>query len=292
MSKKFTTEQFIEKATAKFNGRYKYPYVVYEGAHKKVKIVCVTHGIFEQTPNSHLSGHGCKRCADEDLILTNEEFIERAAEYFKNKYYYPESYINANTKITIICPIHGPFKQTPANHLWGYGCKACGGNEKLTTKIFKENAEAEHGFNSYDWSKVVYKGAFIEVEIVCFKHGSFWIKPNNHVSGKQGCPKCNSSLSKAEESWINSFNNPNIIRQHKIFLTDKKIAITDGFDPTTNTVYEYNGKFWHGHPDIFPDRNALHPVCKSSVNDLYNETIRRETILKEMGYNIISIWGD
>ena len=44
--------------------KYDYKDVVYIGALKKVKIICNIHGEFTQTPNSHLSGSGCKKCAD------------------------------------------------------------------------------------------------------------------------------------------------------------------------------------------------------------------------------------
>lgn len=31
-------------------------------------------------------------------------------------------YFNRQTKVSIICPIHGEFMQTPAHHLKGCGC--------------------------------------------------------------------------------------------------------------------------------------------------------------------------
>ena len=42
----------------------------------------------------------------------------------------------------------------------------------------------------YDYSKVVYKGSLLKVEIVCPEHGSFLKSPNAHINGRQGCPKC------------------------------------------------------------------------------------------------------
>lgn len=47
-------------------GRYDYKYVEYNDMHSKVAIECRYHGIFYQTPSSHLSG-GCRLCADEEL---------------------------------------------------------------------------------------------------------------------------------------------------------------------------------------------------------------------------------
>lgn len=52
---------FVEQANRIHNGKYKYEYP-YEGSHKLLKITCLKHGIFEQTPNSHLKGRGCPGC--------------------------------------------------------------------------------------------------------------------------------------------------------------------------------------------------------------------------------------
>ena len=58
--------------------------------------------------------------------LTSEEFIERANIIHKNKYDYSlVNYINARTKVKIICPIHGVFSQSAGSHLHGCGCPAC-----------------------------------------------------------------------------------------------------------------------------------------------------------------------
>ena len=46
-----------------------------------------------------------------------------------------------------------------------------------------------HG-DKYDYSKVKYLGNKKKVEIICPKHGSFWVKPNAHLTSKCGCPRC------------------------------------------------------------------------------------------------------
>jgi hypothetical protein len=159
----------------------------------------------------------------------------------------------------------------------------------LTKDQFVERAKNIHS-GKYDYSSVNYKNAHTKVNIICPKHGTFPQIPNSHLSGT-GCPKCfnGNNISKSESQWLDSLNNTNILRQYRLVLHNKKI-IVDGYDPSTNTVYEYNGKYWHGHPDVFPDRNTMHPANKKSVDELYNKTIERENLLKEAGYTIISIW--
>jgi len=46
--------------------KYNYSLVVYRRNKHKVKIICLKHGVFEQTPNSHINGSGCPKCSYEN----------------------------------------------------------------------------------------------------------------------------------------------------------------------------------------------------------------------------------
>lgn len=61
-SRCLTTEQFIEKARKIHGNKYDYSLVEYKKNSIKVKIICPKHGVFEQTPVTHLRGSGCRRC--------------------------------------------------------------------------------------------------------------------------------------------------------------------------------------------------------------------------------------
>ena len=61
--------------------------------------------------------------------LTTDSYIEKAKAINGDKYDYSKvKYINAVTKIHIICPEYGEFLQLPYNHLKGCGCPKCCGN--------------------------------------------------------------------------------------------------------------------------------------------------------------------
>jgi very-short-patch-repair endonuclease len=64
---------------------------------------------------------------------------------------------------------------------------------KLTTKEWISNAYKVHG-EKYGYDKSVYKYSREKIIIMCKKHGEFLQRPNCHVSQKQGCPKCKSTL--------------------------------------------------------------------------------------------------
>ncbi len=59
--------------------------------------------------------------------LTTEEFIKKAREVHGDRYDYSKVvYVSSKEKITIICPEHGEFLQSPQKHLSGQGCPNCG----------------------------------------------------------------------------------------------------------------------------------------------------------------------
>ena len=88
------------------------------------------------------------------------------------------------------------FLQSPACHLYGYGCKKCNlvmlGNprRKLQTQFIIEAKEI-HG-KRYSYKKVIYKGHAVRVIITCRDHGDFLQTPAIHLNGS-GCPKCRNS---------------------------------------------------------------------------------------------------
>lgn len=200
MRKKMSTNEFIEKAHKSHGDKYNYSKVNYADSYTKVCIICPEHGEFWQAPYNHIRGQGCPICRNEKKSLTStsntEEFINKAKQIHGNKYDYSKvEYIDAKTKVCIICPIHGKFYQTPNSHLMGHGCFECGllssSPKTLTTEEFIEKARKIHG-DKYDYSKVKYINTHTKVCIICPKHGEFWQTPNCHLDGK-GCPLCNES---------------------------------------------------------------------------------------------------
>ena len=61
-SKRDSKNEFVQKANIEHDSFYNYDKTIYVNARSKVIITCPFHGIFEQTPNQHLSGHGCHIC--------------------------------------------------------------------------------------------------------------------------------------------------------------------------------------------------------------------------------------
>lgn len=125
-SRATTLDDFIRKAQKIHNTRYDYSSAVYVGTNIPLKIICSIHGQFYQTPNAHLAGSGCQRCARPSLINTTEKFIEKATQVHNGKYDYSNSvYTTCYAKVQIKCQEHGIFYQSASNHIRGAGCPIC-----------------------------------------------------------------------------------------------------------------------------------------------------------------------
>jgi hypothetical protein len=123
-----------------------------------------------------------------------ELFISKANKIHKNRYDYSKvNYINAKTKVTIVCREHGDFQQTPSNHLCNYNCQKCAKNFQLDTASFIEKAKGIHN-DKYDYSKVNYINADTQITIICKEHGEFTQIPDFHINRKCGCPKCSNNV--------------------------------------------------------------------------------------------------
>ncbi len=126
--------------------------------------------------------------------LTTEEFITKAKAVHGDRYDYSKvKYINNQTKVCIICPIHGDFIQRPLDHIKGSGCPECGKvknveSRRKTTDHFIDEARKVHG-DKYDYSNVNYESMSKKVCIICKEHGEFWQTPYTHLNG-HGCSKC------------------------------------------------------------------------------------------------------
>ncbi|NJO59664.1 MAG: hypothetical protein HC836_15575 [Richelia sp. RM2_1_2] len=85
------------------------------------------------------------------------------------------------TKVSIICKIHGEFKQTPAMHLLGKNCSECAHpSKKYSLKEFIEKANIIHN-NIYEYCDTnEYLGNKIKIGVLCKKHGQFLVSPNHH----------------------------------------------------------------------------------------------------------------
>ena len=122
--------------------------------------------------------------------------IKKFIEVHGDEYDYSKTVYNGyKEKVTVTCKEHGDFKISIGKHLSGQGCPVCRYIKASKTKrrsIDEAIAEMKevHG-DRYDYSMITeYVNTKTKLPIICPEHGVFWQSFDNHVRGKQGCPKC------------------------------------------------------------------------------------------------------
>lgn len=203
-------KDFIEKSNKIHNNIFDYSIINYVNSKIKVEIKCIKHGSFFIRPNDHLMGIGCPLC-NKSFKMIESKFIEISNKIHNNKYDYSLlKYINCNTKVNVICKEHGIFEIKPLYHVRGGGCQKCSKVQDIDNFINKSNKM--HNF-LYDYSKSIFKGSNIKLEIICKIHGSFFMTPNKHLIG-QGCSSCKSSKGEKEIEKILKHYKLSYIKQH------------------------------------------------------------------------------
>jgi very-short-patch-repair endonuclease len=154
MPSKYTTESFIHKAIAKHGNQYDYSLVDYSHSKTPIDIVCLIHGVFSQTPETHLRGCGCTECNHRGALnlpkkpmLSGESFIDKANQKHNFVYDYSQSiYAGHRKKLSIICHKHGEFLQSASQHLQGSGCPYCNsskGESSIRQHLLDQNIRFE-----------------------------------------------------------------------------------------------------------------------------------------------------
>jgi len=179
-----TTKELIAEFVKVHGDKYDYSKVNYINSQTPVTIICPEKGEFEQLPISHKKGY--KHTGKNNP--TTKDIIVEFRKIHGNRYNYSKvNYNGSYEPITIICPVHGEFKQLPVNHKNGANCLHCTG-KRLTTEKVIASFKSFHG-EQYDYSKVKYVNSDTKVTIICPKHGEFEQLHSDHRRGVN-CPKC------------------------------------------------------------------------------------------------------
>lgn len=283
MPRRLTQAQFVERCKTVHGEKYDYTDTVYTYMLEKVSVTCLEHGEFTLSANDHVKGSGCPKCAH-NFRYTTESFISKANEVHGGKYDYSETvYRNSKQSVTICCPTHGQFEQIASNHIRGHGCHKCD-NKNLSNDEFVAKVKSVLG-NEYDYSEVLYRCWNSKVTVSCPKHGKFRKIAYDLLKGI-GCPRC--KVNRSEHKWLDSLNIDTLERGKRLHI-GKKYYIVDGYDPITNTVFEFHGDYWHGNPDVFAPGD-INPTNKKPFGVLLKETQDKTSHLRSNGYNVVEMW--
>lgn len=248
-----------------------------------------------------------KPCPHNNLTITHPNLV---VEWSELNLFQPENYTyGSSLKVWWICKNNKcgchVFESVISSRTGdqkierGLGCPYCDGKPCLHNNLTITHPNL---INQWDRSKNILEpenytfGSGLKIWWLCEKNHSYDARINCRTNEKEptGCPYCSTNgYSKSCVEWLNSImtvENINIQHaenggEHKI----EKVKRVDGFCKETNTVYEYHGNYFHGHP------SKHHPDDINEVNglrfgDLYNKTLERDNLIRSLGYNLVIIW--
>jgi hypothetical protein len=91
--------------------------------------------------------------------------------------------------------------------------------------------------------------------------------------------------------WLEwEMKNKSIFIQHSGNSGEKHIGNykVDGFDDVNKIVYEFEGCFWHGCGNCYPNRETMNPHVGVTMGELSDDTNFRRNFLRECGFTVIS----
>ena len=274
-----TIEDVVKLAKTRHGDKYDYSLVDKTGYSDNVTIICPIHGPFIQMLGRHTDGHGCQKCALDarvnSITGSTQSFIDKATKVHNGKYTYENViYTRQRVKVSITCPVHGQFKQSPHEHLAGYGCKQCaveatGKKHRMTKEEFVKRVTEIHK-GKYDYTNTIFTTTKHHIFVKCPIHGEWETSPNSHLNGC-GCPKCAyiEIGNKKRKSTDQFIEDSIIIHGHK--YTYDNTEYTGVFNPVTVTCKE--------HGDFSIIANAFLcgtgcPECRPKKTRTYDDFIQ------------------
>jgi hypothetical protein len=272
-----------------------------------IDIICPRKHTFTIPPSRHLlddSKGGCIECANISTGSSNSYSQEQWIDLAKSKHhdlwlYDKVVYVNSQTEVIIGCKEHGYFIQIPAIHLGGSGCRKCGNERCAKSKMITEEGFIDrieqckevHN-NKYNYNRIYRDDGYLRIEMICDKHGIFDQRLEHHIKG-HGCYKCVVNYSKKQIEWLEYRQIRDGFIQHACNIGEYQIPETcmhaDGFRKETNTIYEFQGDFWHGNPKIFIQTD-INPKTNNTYGMLFERTKSKIKMLISNDYTVIEVW--
>jgi hypothetical protein len=275
-------EKLVKETGYKIKGEYK-------GSVTHILMECPYGHIMKSTsPSKFKSGSRCPECdgrtreqAEANLRLVVE----------KENYTLLGEYVNCYSYILMLCPDgHLLEHMTPQHFKDGNRCARC---NNVSLEQARENFEALAKTENY---KILspYITSDTHVLMECPKgHKMTQICPGNFKRGRR-CARCqNVGYSQVAIQWLKWMEiKYRITIQHAENGGEMKInqCSVDGFCVATQTVFEYNGCYFHGCKTCY-GTFAYNALFNCDHQILEAKTISREKKLMEAGYKVVSIWG-
>ncbi len=206
-----------------------------------------------------------------------------------------------NTYFTLIDEKNQDLHQLVKNNM-------CGGpalvfsryNEKGETKIreadYKDQAQLCQGLVGFD-ANALYLSAMMEDMPT-----GWYVRRKNQLQPGQDPADCTTNFSpetshkysrRAMEwlEWV--MHSEGVQIRHEFNGKEKRLGRrqlpVDGWCQETQTAYQFQGCWWHGH-DCHLNRKEYNDIRKKSMKDLRAETAQTTAYLRGLGYKVVEMW--
>lgn len=234
---------------------------------------------------------------------THDEFVEQMRKVHGDKYQVLSRFTGYSIPVKVGCGVcQHRWLVTPNNFAQGRGCPNCqkakvSKSKMMTKDDFKVSLKKKHqGRYTLVGEYAGSKGEKLKfLDSKCGK--TFYAVKRSILYNGSGCPHCNhpSRSSKVALDWLRYEAKTRGIRiRHaenwgEVVLPGTRFRV-DGFHKPTNTVFEFYGDYYHGNPKRFKPADVCHPYNRKTAGELLKKTLEREKTIKELGYNLVTMW--
>tara|TARA_R110001632_G_scaffold67530_1_gene158574 strand:+ start:25 stop:1740 length:1716 start_codon:yes stop_codon:yes gene_type:complete len=180
-------KEYLKKLT-KVRPEYDFSNTSWEWGQRDINYKCQfpSHGLRKGDLQNLLKGHGCSRCAGQDVNL--DDVIARSQEKFGNKFDFSKAkFTSMKIDIEIICDVHDSIFLSPEHHLrLASGCVDCspqskkGDDKNFLERAKKFNGRFEYLYDTFSTDK--------KILILCKKHNhKFKTLQGDHTRYMTGC---------------------------------------------------------------------------------------------------------
>lgn len=267
----------------------------YLGNGVKIKFVCGENHVWEARPGDILSKHsGCPHCAGTVSRSATAALAEIQEKHplltiISNHY----DKLGRREQIEAQCEYGHTWNTHYERLINGHYCPHCFQNAKYTTQTF---AGKLAGVTKTLRITGEYINSTTPIDTECLDCGNVWQPRPYTILQGGGCPACsrNNKFSKKALAWlayteaVDGVQINHAKKQGEYRIPGTKYR-ADGYCPSTNTIYEFYGDYWHGNPAVFEPHDHNQHLDKT-FGELYQKTIERETEIRSLGYNLETMW--
>ena len=196
ISSAVSKDDYFHKMAFEKNKWYREGYFTIESSYtdnRNYLILRTPYGLVKMIGGNLLKGYKPTiKAAIYKTSYFTEILREKNPKFFELGFKIIGEYINNRIPITLTCKDGFSYSMLSANLLKKAIPETISVIEEDKTPYFIHHAKQIHG-NFDDFSKVVYKSNKTKIEIICHRHGSYFISPSSYLMGCR-CAKCKSEI--------------------------------------------------------------------------------------------------